>query len=160
MTSKAEKIGAALAKAVKASTGITAARFGDGSLYRTNMRNVQALDGLPGDSGPIDLRFLIDKGSSGADHTVAWSVLKPGARHALKRQRNCDAFFVILRGKGQLVTDQGTEPLGDGDVVYCRRGVAYGIDNSSDQDLVMIWGWMGAGSVEAAGIESADRSTP
>ena len=49
MTSKAEKIGAALAKAVKASTGITSATLGR-ALFRTNIRNVPKREGLPGDT--------------------------------------------------------------------------------------------------------------
>ena len=39
MTTKAEKIGAALAKAVKATTGITSAQLG-AAMYRTNIKSV------------------------------------------------------------------------------------------------------------------------
>jgi mannose-6-phosphate isomerase-like protein (cupin superfamily) len=155
VTSKAEKFGAALAKAVKASTGITSATLGR-VLYRTNIRNVPKRDGLPGDTGPIDLRLLIDKASAGADQTVGWSVLKPGARHGARRARNCDAFFIVLKGHGHLVTESGREPSGEGDVVYCPRGVRHGFDNTSSEDVVLIWGLLGAGSFEAAGVEVPD----
>ena len=42
MTSKAEKIGAALAKAVKATTGITSAALGS-MMYRTNIQESDAM---------------------------------------------------------------------------------------------------------------------
>ena len=81
MTSKAEKFGAALAKAIKATTGITSAKLG-GMMYRTNIRDVPRVEGLKRDDGWIDMQvqFLIDKKSAGADHVVGWTVLKPGAR--------------------------------------------------------------------------------
>jgi mannose-6-phosphate isomerase-like protein (cupin superfamily) len=150
VTSKAEKIGAALAKAVKASTGITAATLG-ATLFRTNIRNVPKREGLPGDAGTIDLRLLIDKASAGADNTLGWSVLKPGARHGARRLRNCDAFFIVLKGHGHLIADTGREPCAEGDVIYCPRGVRHGFDNTSSEDAVVLWGLLGAGSIEAGG---------
>jgi mannose-6-phosphate isomerase-like protein (cupin superfamily) len=156
VTTKAEKIGAALAKAVKASTGITSATLG-GALFRTNIRNVPRREGLPGDAGPIDLRLLIDNASAGADNTLGWSVLKPGARHGARRARNCDAFFIVLKGHGHLITETGREPSAEGDVVYCPRGVWHGFANTSNEDAVLLWGLLGAGSIEAAGVETSDR---
>jgi mannose-6-phosphate isomerase-like protein (cupin superfamily) len=156
VTSKAEKIGAALARAVKASTGITSATVG-GALFRTNIRNVPKRDGMPGDAGPIDLRLLIDKASAGADHTICWSVLKPGARHGARRPRNCDAFFIVLKGHGHIIAESGREPSGEGDVVYCPRGVWHGFDNTSSEDVVLLWGLLGAGSIEAAGADAPER---
>lgn len=150
VTSKAEKFGAALAKAVKASTGITSATLG-GALFRTNIRNVPTRKGLAGDSGSIDLRLLIDKSSAGADNTLGWSVLKPGACYGPRQLRNCDAFFIVLKGHGHLIADAGREPCAEGDVVYCPRGVRHGFDNTSGEDAVVFWGFLGAGSMEAAG---------
>jgi len=150
VTSKAEKIGAALAKAVKASTGITSATLGR-ALFRTNIRNVPKREGLPGDTGAIDLRLLIDKASTGADNTLGWSVLKPGACHGPRQLRNCDAFFIVLKGHGQLISDTGREPCAEGDVIYCPSGVRHGFDNTSGEDAVVLWGLLGAGSMEAAG---------
>ena len=152
MTSKAEKIGAALARAVKASTGITSAALGT-SLFRTNIRDLPKRDGLPGDVGPIDTRFLIDKASAGADHIIGWTVLKPGARHENHRHHNCDEFFIVLKGHGHIYTDEGEKPSGEGDVIYSPRGCWHGFNNTSSEDVVLVWGWMGAGSIEASGYE-------
>jgi mannose-6-phosphate isomerase-like protein (cupin superfamily) len=154
VTSKAEKIGAALARALKASTGITSAALGT-ALFRTNIRDLPKRDGLPGDVGSIDTRFLIDKASAGADHIIGWTVLKPGARQDRRRQRNCDGFFVVLRGQGHVITSSGREASGEGDVVYCPRGVWHGFDNTSGEDVVLLWGLLGAGSIEAAGTENS-----
>ena len=83
MTSSAEKIGSALGKAVKS----TVAKWKEGEsapvMYRTNLRDVPKVEGLKRDDGWVDMQvqFLIDKKTAGADHVVGWTVLKPGARH-------------------------------------------------------------------------------
>jgi oxalate decarboxylase/phosphoglucose isomerase-like protein (cupin superfamily) len=37
------------------------------------------------------------------------------------------------------------------DVIYTPRGNWHGFDNTSDEDVLLFWGWSGAGSLEAAG---------
>lgn len=154
MATKAEKIGAALAKAVKATTGITSAKLGT-SIYRTNIRDVPKVDwpGPDGGSAGMQVQVLIDKKSAAADHMVGWTVLKPGACHALHRLRNCDAFILLLKGRGQFFTDKGEEPAAQGDVIFAPRGCWHGFQNTSEDDAVLVWGWMGAGSIEAAGCD-------
>ena len=150
MTSKGEKIGAALAKAVKATTGITSAKLG-AAMYRTNIKDVPKVEGLKRDDGWIDMQvqFLVDKKSAGADHVVGWTVLKPGASHERHLHRNCDEFFIVLKGKGHIISEKGLEPSVEGDVVYSPRGCWHGFNNTSNEDVVLVWGWMGAGSIEA-----------
>ncbi len=155
MTTSGEKIGAALAKAVKGTAAKMAEAKPPGKMYRTNLRDVPRVEGLKSADGWVDMQvqFLIDKKSVGADQVVGWTVLKPGARHENHRHRNCDEFFIVLKGKGQIYTDQGEQPSGEGDVVYSPRGVWHGFNNTSNEDVVLVWGWMGAGSIEASGYE-------
>ena len=96
----------------------------------------------------MQVQFLIDKKSAGADHVVGWTVLKPGARHENHRHHNCDEFFIVLKGHGHIYTDEGEKPSGEGDVVYSPRGCWHGFNNTSNEDVVLVWGWMGAGSIE------------
>jgi len=153
MTSQGEKIGAALAKAVK---GTAAAIKGkDPVMYITNLNDVPKVEGLKRDDGWVDMQvqFLIDKKSAGANHVVGWTVLKPGARHENHRHHNCDEFFIVLKGHGHIYTDHGDTPSKEGDVVYSPRGCWHGFNNTSNEDVVLVWGWMGAGSIEDSGYE-------
>ena len=70
-------------------------------MYRTNLRDVPKVEGLKRKDGWVDMQvqFLIDKKSAGADHVVGWTVLKPGARHERHRHHNCDEFFIVLKGQ-------------------------------------------------------------
>jgi mannose-6-phosphate isomerase-like protein (cupin superfamily) len=155
MTSKAEKFGAALGKAIRK----TADKLKDEApapvIYRTNLRDVPKVEGLPRKDGWVDMQvqFLIDKKSADADHVVGWTVLKPGARHERHRHHNCDEFFIVLKGHGHIYTDKGEVPSAQGDVVYSPRDCWHGFNNTSNEDVVLVWGWMGAGSIEASGYQ-------
>ena len=156
MTTSAEKFGRALGKAVKGAADIMEAKVSKHPvMYRTNLRDVPKVEGLKRDDGWVDMQvqFLIDKKSAGADHVVGWTVLKPGARHENHRHHNCDEFFIVLKGKGMIYTDHGDKPSGEGDVVYSPRGCWHGFNNTSNEDVVLVWGWMGAGSIEDSGYE-------
>ena len=124
--------------------------------YRTNLRDVPLVEGLKRDEGWIDMQvqFLIDEKTAGSDKFVlGWTVLPPGARHDRHRHFDSDEFLLVLQGKGLIYTDEGEEPAGEGDVVFTKRGHWHGFNNTSDEDVVLVWGWSGAGSLEKAGYE-------
>jgi len=57
-------------------------------------------------------------------------VLKPGARHERHRHRNCDEFFIVIKGRGHIYSDLGEEPSVEGDECgplepRCVRSVDY-----------------------------------
>ena len=124
--------------------------------YRTNVYDVPLVAGLSPEQGWIDMqvRFLIDEKSAGSDKlVVGWTILPPGARHARHRHLHADEFLVVVGGQGEIYTDQAEEPAGRGDVVFTPRGHWHGFNNTSDEEVLLIWGWEGAGSLEAAGYE-------
>ena len=156
MTSKAEKFGAALGKAVKKTAARMTRKEGTArKCIAPICATCPKVEGLKRDDGWVDMQvqFLIDKKSAGADHVVGWTVLKPGARHENHRHHNCDEFFIVIKGHGHIYTDEGEKPSGEGDVVYSPRGCWHGFNNTSNEDVVLVWGWMGAGSIEASGYE-------
>src|SRR3984893_1201545 len=157
MISKAEMFGAALGKAIKKTAEKMREEAPAAKMYRTNIRDVPKVEGLPREDGWVEMQvqFLIDKKTAGADHVVGWTVLKPGARHERHRHHNCDEFFIVLKGHGHIYSDLGEEPSVEGDVVYSPRGCWHGFNNTSSEDVVLVWGWMGAGSIEASGYEVA-----
>ena len=124
--------------------------------YRTTIADVPLEQDLREDEGWIDMRvqFLIDERSAGAASLVVGrTVLPPGARHERHRHPNCNEFLVVMSGRGEVYTDEGTEPSRAGDVIFTPAGHWHGFNNTSDEDVLLIWGWEGAGSLEAAGYE-------
>jgi quercetin dioxygenase-like cupin family protein len=129
--------------------------------YRTNIAKVSLAGGLREEDGWVNMRvkFLIDERSAGTPELVlGHTVLRPGARHERHRHPNCDEFLVVVRGEGEFYTEAGREPAGEGDVVFTPAGHWHGFDNTSGEDVVLLWGWRGAGSLEAAGYELDDGS--
>lgn len=124
--------------------------------FRTNRRDVPLVEGLSPREGWVNMRvqFLIDQKSAGSEHFVlGWTVLPPGARHDRHLHHHADEFLLVIKGSGMIYTDEGDEPAGEGDVVFTRRGHWHGFNNTSDEEVVLVWGWSGAGSLESAGYE-------
>jgi quercetin dioxygenase-like cupin family protein len=84
---------------------------------------------------------------------VGRTILPPAARHERHRHPNCNEFLVVMSGRGEVYTDDGIEPSTAGDVIFTPAGHWHGFNNTSDEDVLLIWGWEGAGSLEAAGYE-------
>jgi mannose-6-phosphate isomerase-like protein (cupin superfamily) len=125
--------------------------------YRTNLEEVPLVAGLKKEEGWVEMQvqFLIDQEKTGTDDfLLGWTVLPPGARHDRHRHHDADEFFVVLQGSGMVYTDDGREPAGKGDVVYTPREHWHGFDNTGDEDVVLVWGWSGAGSLEDTGYEA------
>jgi quercetin dioxygenase-like cupin family protein len=124
--------------------------------YRTTIADVPLEQGLREDEGWIDMRvqFLIDERRAGAKELVVGrTLLAPGARHERHRHPNCNEFLVVMSGSGEIYTDAGTAPSRAGDVIFTPAGHWHGFNNTGDEDVLLIWGWQGAGSLEAAGYE-------
>jgi quercetin dioxygenase-like cupin family protein len=127
--------------------------------YRSNLDSVPLVPGLRSEDGWVDMRvqFLVDRQTAGSeDFLLGWTVLPPGARHERHRHPNADEFFIVLEGGGDIYTDHDRQTCVQGDVIFTPRGHWHGFDNTRDEDVVLVWGWSGAGSLETAGYESAE----
>jgi quercetin dioxygenase-like cupin family protein len=124
--------------------------------FRVSRHDVPLEGGLRSDEGWVDMRvqFLIDQAKAGSDEfLLGWTVLPPGARHDRHRHPHADEFFVVLSGNGLIYTDDEDQTAQEGDVIFTGRGKWHGFNNTGDEDVNLLWGWSGAGSLEAAGYE-------
>lgn len=122
--------------------------------YRTRIEDVPLEDNLREDEGWIDMKvqYLIDERTAGSkDLVVGRTVLPPGARHDRHLHPHGDEFLVVMSGRGEIHTNTGREPSSAGDVIFTPRGNWHGFVNTGDEDVELIWGWGGAGSLAAAG---------
>jgi len=128
--------------------------------YRTNLRDVPYVEGLSPKDGWINMQvqFLIDEKTANSDKLVlGWTDMPPGARHDRHRHFHADEFLLVLKGRGEIYTDESNEPAGEGDVVFTTRGHWHGFNNTSDDEVILVWGWSGAGSLESAGYEVSNE---
>ena len=129
--------------------------------FRTSLGEVPLVPGLRKDEGWVDMKVqvLVDKAKAGTDDfLLGWTVLPPGARHDRHKHNDADEFFVVLQGSGFIYTDEGREPAAKDDVIFTPRGHWHGFDNTGDEDVVLVWGWSGAGALEDTGYEVDDQT--
>jgi quercetin dioxygenase-like cupin family protein len=123
--------------------------------FRVRVEDVPLEPGLRREDGWVDMQvqFLVDSRSVGtSDLVVGRTVLPPGARHERHLHTHADEFLVVMTGSGEVYTgDHEREPAGAGDVIWTPRGHWHGFDNTGDEDVLIIWGWNGAGNLEQAG---------
>jgi quercetin dioxygenase-like cupin family protein len=127
---------------------------GHGRSFPINLRDVPMVAGLNRSEGWVDMQvqFLIDKATAGTEGMLlGWTVLPPGARHDRHLHEHADEFWIVLSGRGKMYTDDGERASGEGDVVFTPRGRWHGFHNDSDEDVVLVWGWSGAGALEDTG---------
>ena len=118
---------------------------------------VPLVGGLSQEEGWVQMQvqFLLTQANTGRDDfLLGWTVLPPGARHDRHLHHNADEFFIVIAGSGHIYTDDGVAPSTKGDVIWTPRGKAHGFDNTGDADVVLVWGWNGAGSLEASGYQA------
>jgi mannose-6-phosphate isomerase-like protein (cupin superfamily) len=125
--------------------------------YRVNAMEIPAETRLPAEDGWIDMRvqFLLGTHTGAQGLVLGRTILPPGARHEKHRHPNCDEFLFVARGRGVIYTDEGEEPSGENDVVFTPAGHWHGFNNTSEEEVLLLWGWRGAGSLEEAGYELA-----
>ncbi|HEX9855885.1 MAG TPA: cupin domain-containing protein [Acidimicrobiia bacterium] len=131
--------------------------------YRVNRSAVPHVGGLRRQEGWVDMQvqFLVDEAGAGSRHLlVGWTVLPPGARHERHKHPNADEFFIVIAGSGVVYTDGDDEPAAEGDTIFTPRGHWHGFANTGTEDVVLAWGWSGAGSLEAAGYETPGGEGP
>ncbi len=103
----------------------------------------------------MQVQFAVGDRTGSRKLLLGRTVLPPGARHDAHRHPGCDEFLFVVRGSGVIYTDEGDELAAEGDVIFTPSGALHGFNNTSDEDVVLLWGWSGAGSLESAGYELA-----
>ncbi|HXF56675.1 MAG TPA: cupin domain-containing protein [Actinomycetota bacterium] len=134
-----------------------------GRPYRVNLSSVPLVPGLRAEEGwlNMEVQFLVDERSAGARRLLLGrTVFPPGAAHERHRHRAAEEFPVLLEGRGVGLAGDEEFPLEAGDVLFIPPGEWHGFRNTSDRPAVMLWGWGGAGSLEAAGYEARPRGGP
>ena len=122
--------------------------------FMINISDVPKVGGLKEEDGWVDMQvqFLIDKASNGSqDFLLGWTVLPPGAMHDRHRHFHVDEFWIVISGQGVMYEHEGGEKISKkGDVVFTPRNKWHGFKNTSDEDVILVWGWIGKGSLEDA----------
>ena len=102
----------------------------------------------------MDVKWLITSENMGSRKTVVGrTYFPPGSKHDLHRHPNAEEWEYVISGQGVKVVGDQEFVMDAGDVCFCPQNVYHGLRNDSDEPLVTIWGYCGAGTLEEAGYE-------
>jgi quercetin dioxygenase-like cupin family protein len=141
----------------------------DSSAYKVSLQSTPSDPGLPerGWLG-MDVRWLVTKETVGATNTVfGVTTFPPGAKHEIHRHPHVEEVEYIVSGSGIAYVGTDAVDLGPGEAVFVPRNAYHGFENSSDEEVVMVWCYAGAASLADAGFvtlredeERVENSTP
>jgi oxalate decarboxylase/phosphoglucose isomerase-like protein (cupin superfamily) len=102
----------------------------------------------------MDVKWLVTSENMGTSKTVVGrTIFPPGSKHDLHRHPNAEEWEYVLSGEGIKTVGDEEFAMRPGDVCFCPQNVYHALRNESDEPLVSIWGYCGAGTLEEAGYE-------
>lgn len=125
--------------------------------YKVNIHDVDFEGDLNEDDGWINMgvQFLLSKAACGSTtFVIGRTVFPAGAEHAWHRHHSAEEFVYLESGTGVVLSEGREIPVGPGDIAFHEKNEWHGFRNTSDEDVVMLWGWGGAASKDEAGYES------
>src|SRR5262245_6996525 len=86
-------------------------------------------------SGVTSRQLLFPENSRSGRLTIPRVTVKPGARNPPHRHATSEQVWVALRGAGQLLLEEGTAPVAEGDVARFEDGDLHGFENTSSAEF-------------------------
>ena len=125
------------------------------------IRSIQDVDAQvmtkPDQEGLI-VRYVINNDDAGARTIILLSVeLPPGTVHLLHRHPNAEQIMYVLEGSCLALSEGEPVRLNEGDAVFIAQGEWHGVHNDTDQLVVTLVIYAGAGTLEEAGYEEHPR---
>ena len=101
----------------------------------------------------MDVRWLVTKETVGASKTVfGVTFFPPGAKHDIHRHPNAEEVEYLVSGSGTAYVGDDAIALGPGEAVFVPQNEYHGFENNSDTEVVMVWCYAGAASLDDAGF--------
>jgi quercetin dioxygenase-like cupin family protein len=109
------------------------------------------------ETGWVDMtvQFAVTKDSLGSEHSVfGHTIMPPGSRHESHRHPHAEETIFITAGEGVYRIGDDWVAMKKDDIALVPAGVTHGFWNTSEtEDVVMVWTYSGAASLEDAGYE-------
>lgn len=138
----------AVAAAVTAFLQDVAARSGGAGVLRADTTPRNSLDGP---FGHLDVRWVVGPQNGATLISFGQSTYPQGATHENHYHPNAEEVVMVVSGRGTQIVGDDALDVGAGDVCFIPRNTPHRITGTSDDDLVILWAFGGAASIEQAG---------
>ncbi|HZT84696.1 MAG TPA: alpha/beta fold hydrolase [Gaiellaceae bacterium] len=105
-----------------------------------------------GPFGHLDVRWVVGAHTGASLIAFGQSTYPRGATHETHYHPNAEEVVMVLKGRGTQVVGDRTLDLGPGDICFIPRSTPHRITGASaEPELVILWAFGGAASMEQAG---------
>jgi pimeloyl-ACP methyl ester carboxylesterase/quercetin dioxygenase-like cupin family protein len=123
---------------------------------RVNGTGVLRADTTPRNSkegpfGHLDVRWVVGPQTGASLIAFGQSTYPSGATHENHYHPNAEEVVMVLSGRGTQIVGDAALDLGAGDICFIPCGTPHRITGTSEEDLVILWAFGGAASIEQAG---------
>lgn len=104
-----------------------------------------------GPFGHLDVRWVVGPQTGASLIAFGQSTYPHRATHENHYHPNAEEVVMVISGRGTQIVGDDALDLGPGDICFIPRNTPHRIMGSSDEDLVILWAFGGAASIEQAG---------
>jgi len=105
-----------------------------------------------GPFGHLDIRWVVGPDTGASLIAFGRSTYPHGATHENHHHPNAEEVVMVVSGRGTQIVGATALEIGPGDVCFIPRSTPHRITGTSeDEDLVILWAFGGAASIEQAG---------
>lgn len=104
-----------------------------------------------GPFGHLDVRWVVGPDTGATLISFGQSTYPQGATHENHYHPNAEEVVMVVSGRGTQIVGDDALDLGAGDICFIPRSTPHRITGTSEEDLVILWAFGGAASIEQAG---------
>lgn len=104
-----------------------------------------------GPFGHLDVRWVVGPDTGATLISFGQSTYPRGATHENHYHPNAEEVVMVVSGRGTQIVGDDALDLGAGDICFIPRSTPHRIAGTSEEDLVILWAFGGAASIEQAG---------
>jgi pimeloyl-ACP methyl ester carboxylesterase/quercetin dioxygenase-like cupin family protein len=104
-----------------------------------------------GPFGHLDVRWVVGPGTGASLIAFGQSTYPSGATHENHYHPNAEEVVMVVSGRGTQIVGDAAHDVGAGDICFIPCGTPHRITGTSEEDLVILWAFGGAASIEQAG---------
>ncbi len=104
-----------------------------------------------GPFGHLDVRWVVGPQTGASLIAFGQSTYPHGATHENHYHPNAEEVVMVVSGRGTQIVGDDALDVGPGDICFIPRETPHRITGTSAEDLVILWAFGGAASIEQAG---------
>ena len=104
-----------------------------------------------GPFGHLDVRWVVGPETGASLISFGQSTYPQGATHENHYHPQAEEVVMVVSGRGTQIVGRDSLDLGAGDICFIPRNTPHRITGTSEEDLVILWAFGGAASLEQAG---------